>query len=38
MRLPELGVKRPIFTLMVFIAILVKAWSPGALPIDLFPG
>jgi HAE1 family hydrophobic/amphiphilic exporter-1 len=38
MRLPELGVKRPIFTLMVFIAILVLgAVSLFLLPVDLFP-
>ena len=38
MRLPELGVKRPIFTLMVFIAILVLGLvSLVRLPIDLFP-
>ena len=38
MRLPELGVKRPIFTLMVFIAILVLGLvSLMRLPIDLFP-
>ena len=38
MRLPELGVKRPIFTLMIFIAILVLgAVSLVRLPVDLFP-
>ncbi|HRR35289.1 MAG TPA: efflux RND transporter permease subunit, partial [Kiritimatiellia bacterium] len=38
MRLPELGVKRPIFTLMVFIAILVMGLvSLVKLPVDLFP-
>ncbi|MDD4102743.1 MAG: efflux RND transporter permease subunit, partial [Kiritimatiellae bacterium] len=38
MRLPELGVKRPIFTLMVFIAILVLGGvSLMRLPVDLFP-
>ncbi|HOR97600.1 MAG TPA: efflux RND transporter permease subunit [Kiritimatiellia bacterium] len=38
MRLPELGVKRPIFTLMVFIAILVLGGvSLVYLPVDLFP-
>lgn len=38
MRLPELGVKRPIFTLMVFIAILVMGVvSLMRLPVDLFP-
>ncbi|MDD4016938.1 MAG: efflux RND transporter permease subunit [Kiritimatiellae bacterium] len=38
MRLPELGVKRPIFTLMIFIAILVMGLvSMVRLPVDLFP-
>ena len=38
MRLPELGVKRPVFTLMVFIAILVLGGvSLQRLPVDLFP-
>lgn len=38
MRLPELGVKRPVFTLMVFIAILVLGLvSLVRLPVDLFP-
>ena len=38
MRLPELGVKRPIFTLMIFIAILVMGLvSLVRLPVDLFP-
>ena len=38
MRLPELGVKRPIFTLMIFVAILVMGLvSLVRLPVDLFP-
>jgi len=38
MRLPELGVKRPVFTLMIFIAILVMGLvSLVYLPVDLFP-
>jgi HAE1 family hydrophobic/amphiphilic exporter-1 len=38
MRLPELGVKRPVFTLMLFIAILVLGVvSLVRLPVDLFP-
>lgn len=38
MRLPELGVKRPIFTLMVFVALLVLGGvSLMRLPVDLFP-
>lgn len=38
MRLPELGVKRPIFTLMVFVAILVLGVvSLVKIPVDLFP-
>src|SRR5512133_2053455 len=38
MRLPELGVKRPIFTLMLFIAFLVLGLvSLFKLPVDLFP-
>jgi HAE1 family hydrophobic/amphiphilic exporter-1 len=38
MRLPELGVKRPVFTLMLFVAILVLgAVSLLMIPVDLFP-
>ncbi len=38
MLLPEMGVRRPIFTLMVFIAILVLGGvSLKRLPVDLFP-
>ena len=38
MRLPELGVNRPVFTLMVFLAILVMGMvSLFRLPVDLFP-
>ena len=38
MLLPELGVKRPIFTLMIFVAILVMGLvSLFRLPVDLFP-
>lgn len=38
MRLPELGVKRPIFTIMVFVAVLVLGLvSLFMLPVDLFP-
>lgn len=38
MQLPEIGVKRPIFTAMVFIAILVMGvLSLVRLPVDLFP-
>ncbi len=38
MRLPEIGVRRPIFTLMVFVAILVLGGvSLFMLPVDLFP-
>ncbi len=38
MRLPELGVRRPVFTLMLFIAFLVLGLvSLTKLPVDLFP-
>ncbi|MDD4019305.1 MAG: efflux RND transporter permease subunit, partial [Kiritimatiellae bacterium] len=38
MLLPELGVRRPVFTLMIFIAILVLGGvSLKRLPVDLFP-